>query len=1114
MSNLLTINDGKLSLSKNGYGKIVSLSAYVCRPDRKPMSKINGISTLSPTIKFNDISEISMEVHRYILNRSTYEWYENPAYQWLRAFCGVYIPEFGTLGYFLINNEPTIDAKGTRNETKTVSLEVYQSILQYENLLVFDINQGTETSCEMYKDNLDEIGLPKANVKFYNPDNEKLSLLHLVLRDDYYGWKIGTIDKTLWTKEAAFSVDSQNIYSFLTSDVATAFRCIFQFDTVNKTINAYAVDNEQEIGKSTDIYMDFNHFVQELQIEPQSDEMYTVFNVAGEDDLNISAVNFGSNKIVNIDYPILFLDSDLQKAWEEYKVFYENKRKAYEDDLIKYNTLLAQWDSVMNRQPDDDLISKELTSFVDKSDDDLKTDLKACEAIRDKYQKLYVDSSGKFDEDALNASVDASLYHTYVDVIMVDIQNEIDARAKEGTVVAKTVDSSKVWQAHGLNDLKTDLKAVNEQISLYEKGGYDKEPSDSTLITGTWMLQHQNYLDYVKQKNELTDLITKKQKQADSLKAQYESALADAKSVASSVQLSTYFSAHPDWVAIITSLYKESDYQDSNYLVTDKDTAQEKIDEAEKLYQAAKKRLEIESRPQLKWTVTSANLFAIPMLDKLRKQIQLGDYINLRYGKVVDKFRIVQIEFDGLNISSSFQLTFSDMTTTTTFRNDFESLLNDYISSQTNSITQRVTSSATSSASDLVSSMISGYITSLSNKMDSLTVNQAYVKDLTAERANVQTLISNTIDTHDFTADVAKITKLTASDAIIDNLKTLILNTDTLGAAVANITQLNTDSAFAKYLKANYADLDLANVSQLNAQKFIAGTGLIDNATISDGYITGRLHGVKVSASDLTAGTIDAGNISVTNLKVDNINGVPVSSGTSTNLNTIISAIEEGTTNAQKTADGKNTVYYSSTTPDSTKVKLNTNDLWYDKANGYKMYYWSGTAWTPATFGADALADNAVTEDKISSVITNKINNAVSDANTASTNASDAIKKATSANETANDVKTRADNREFDATVVYIHSSKGSAFKNNEISTVLTVTVIHGALSITDQTALEKEYGTGSYLQWKCRLYGQTEYSTILSTDTRMSENGFKFTVSPSDVDTQAVFEVELVTPD
>ena len=62
---------------------------------------------------------------------------------------------------------------------------------------------------------------------------------------------------------------------------------------------------------------------------------------------------------------------------------------------------------------------------------------------------------------------------------------------------------------------------------------------------------------------------------------------------------------------------------------------------------------------------------------------------------------------------------------------------------------------------------------------------------------------------------------------------------------------------------------------------------------------------------------------------------------------------------AQTTADGKNTVFYTATAPPVTGRK--TNDIWFDTANGNRMYYWNGSAWTLRQFGTNALANLSIT---------------------------------------------------------------------------------------------------------------------------------------------------------
>ncbi len=97
-----------------------------------------------------------------------------------------------------------------------------------------------------------------------------------------------------------------------------------------------------------------------------------------------------------------------------------------------------------------------------------------------------------------------------------------------------------------------------------------------------------------------------------------------------------------------------------------------------------------------------------------------------------------------------------------------------------------------------------------------------------------------------------------------------------------------------------------------------------------------------------------------------------------------------------------------------------------------------------------------------------------------------------------------------DAILLYIDSSNGNLFKNTGISTTLTVTIIIGHTTIDNSEKLEQVFGSDAYLQWLYKPLGSNDYITISRDDTRLSDGGFIFTISPGDVDTKTVFSCEL----
>ena len=116
--------------------------------------------------------------------------------------------------------------------------------------------------------------------------------------------------------------------------------------------------------------------------------------------------------------------------------------------------------------------------------------------------------------------------------------------------------------------------------------------------------------------------------------------------------------------------------------------------------------------------------------------------------------------------------------------------------------------------------------------------------------------------------------------------------------------------------------------------------------------------------------------------------------------------------------------------------------------------------------------------------------------------------------ESVDKIQQRADSGEFDGVVIYINSSEGTAFKNNNINTVLSIVIYHGATEIKNQASLVSDFGTGAYLQWSIRKFGDTDFTIVSSSDSHLSDSGFKYTVGADDIDTQCVFNVQIITVD
>ena len=99
-----------------------------------------------------------------------------------------------------------------------------------------------------------------------------------------------------------------------------------------------------------------------------------------------------------------------------------------------------------------------------------------------------------------------------------------------------------------------------------------------------------------------------------------------------------------------------------------------------------------------------------------------------------------------------------------------------------------------------------------------------------------------------------------------------------------------------------------------------------------------------------------------------------------------------------------------------------------------------------------------------------------------------------------------------DGVTLRIDSSRGTVFKNNTVSTTLNVVIFRGGKTITDAAAMRQEFGSAAHLEWQWQRIGETTFGTILSTDERLTNEGFSLLLTPGDVDTKVVFKCQLVT--
>lgn len=154
-------------------------------------------------------------------------------------------------------------------------------------------------------------------------------------------------------------------------------------------------------------------------------------------------------------------------------------------------------------------------------------------------------------------------------------------------------------------------------------------------------------------------------------------------------------------------------------------------------------------------------------------------------------------------------------------------------------------------------------------RIDTLEATNVTVSEtLKAQEADIETLKTDKLDASTAEITYATITDLKATNASVTNLQTEKLSAEDadlkyatitdLKATNVNIENLQTEKLSATDADIKYANIDFTNIDEAAIKKILADSGLIKNAVIEDGTITGELIGVTIKGSLIEGGTVVA----------------------------------------------------------------------------------------------------------------------------------------------------------------------------------------------------------------------------------------------------------------
>lgn len=368
---------------------------YLCRPDRTVICALNGVQIKSVEYEqqLKDFNHLTFNVDRYIDVDG--EYIESAGYEKLKDHMTIYLEG---LDYFQLQ-EPALQNDNGRYEYKACEAYSDEKTFEDKDMKGLSFNKGTTDSMEMLAtNNVDDMGYAKEYITFCNDRNHELSLMHLVL-NRVPGWSVGYIDPAIKNEKYSFEADNTNAYAFLNTTVANVVKCVFYFDTINRTVSAYAKEN---IGKDTNIFIGWRNALNMLKMTPQADTMYNALTIQGDEELDITRVNYGRSYIYNLDYYLTtnyFPQETIDKIkiWQKWQI--DNHAK-YIENGKKSAEYQAKIDEINYRVPNDGIqiaqyktMDQETLEKTLKMYEQMLTTIQVSVDTRDDHEK---DSSGNY----------------------------------------------------------------------------------------------------------------------------------------------------------------------------------------------------------------------------------------------------------------------------------------------------------------------------------------------------------------------------------------------------------------------------------------------------------------------------------------------------------------------------------------------------------------------------------------------------------------------------------------------------------------------------------------------------------------------------------------------
>lgn len=679
----------------------------------------------------------------------------------------------------LCNMIPRVKNKVITHQNNSTSIEEYV-IFTYDqdgkNVTAIQLVNG------LFENRLNTL------IKFYEKYKTQLSIMDYITYKTNNIWSIGHVDKKFINKKVRFEIENTSIYNFITQELANSLECIPVFDSLNKTISLYSVEN---IGMDTGINLSYDTVQNSLDIQCDENSIFTRFKVSGGDGLSIKQVNFGTDIIEDLSYFMdyrdsngqrLFVTDELYNKYQSYIKWKDDNREQFKNYSINRNSILKDINDLICRVPNDGLKVDWDTYTSTELEEQLSTYKKLLNTLITLYKNDY-GSNGCNPDGSVNENFIKNTIYWYDYCAYKHVIQQIETTANNGLSdeeKVKLIDAYKTeWTLYGTKELENIITSYEDKLSIFKEEGslifgvngnilYWDDLSDlqkkeyNNDLSGTYNMRCDEYMSKYNEMISAKSYLDSLKSQLDSLNNQLSSLDSSYKSLNINSDIRN-FSINgqkvftDDELKILNSLYIDTDYSNENIITTSSDSIVSKINHSTDLLNDAIEKLSISAQPQYTFSVGIDNILHIQGFESLLNDFNVGNYIYIEYKTgLFLKMRLVSYAYNPLIVDNELSVEFSNMIKSATSYNDYSYLLGN------------INGSSKSSSSS--SGGTGGSSSDFGDELDVTMTDTMLAKLLNTELfgTRVTNVILDTIDVNRLNAKYATFGGLSGGTTIID----------------------------------------------------------------------------------------------------------------------------------------------------------------------------------------------------------------------------------------------------------------------------------------------------------------------------------------------------------